>query len=183
MILNNYWEWQRQKEIGGTVNSGVYADALRQTYIKDYQGDFLSLSFIWLAPGTTIAWWGTNSYIYQNYMISSNCGFTISSSSEEISVDDYALPNEISHTNNSISVSVQNVDSALKQIVTCSGTNGTGDDVIIRKVGIWKRFFGVGSNNVSELKNKCYLAIVDLEEPIEVPAGKGFTITVDLTEQ
>ena len=72
-----------------------------------------------------------------------------------------------------------NTDDSMKYIFTCTGTNNNATDITIRKVGMKKALYNCETNQ----RNYFLFAIIDLEEPIIVPAGQGYSITVDMTEQ
>lgn len=185
MILNNYWEWQRQKETGRTQNSYNPNLGCVNTYIKNVSGDNIRALFLWSnnSYSSSSNWGDYLNFLYYNYIINTNWGFTVSSSENETTIDDYDVDSVLTHSDNNIQYALQNVDDTLRQIVTCSGSNNSNGTVTIRKIGIWKKFYEYLPTNVMGLGKNCYLVIVDLEEPIEVPAGKGFTIVVDMTEQ
>lgn len=181
MILNNYWEWQRQKEWGQVDWSGQVEHMIRPTtnLVTENNGIITNAIFKWQAG--YCGWPDYYRYLYQNYMLNSNWGFRISDSTDEVTPDAYTLSG-LTYTDNSITLNIQNVDGTLKQIVTCSGRNNSGSDYTIRKVGIAKKFQCLAGSTVA-LSDFVYLFIVELEEPITVQNGKGFTISIDLTEQ
>ena len=175
MILNNYWAWKYAIEtnIYYTYNQQA-KDSTRQTTIKGTDGQTYRMA-------SNIA---QGDYIIPNIKMSGTLTHSVSESASEINVEDYALQDEISNISvTSTSLTYNNTNNSMKYVFSCNGTNNNSDAITIRKIGLKKRMNTWNTSSGAQENWYFLFAVVDLEGPITVPAGQGYTIVVDMTEQ
>lgn len=166
MILNNYWAWRE-------ANS--HADDT-----QDYVSSMKDMN------GTAVSMCGYNStsastdYIHNSLKSRS---FTkdmihyVTSDQSETKETDWELPTAIGVSDKTTSVISSLINGKLKYTFTCGGSNKTSEEIVIRKVCITKRIF------VPNLWKEVLMAVVELSEPITVPAGSGYSIVIEMIEE
>lgn len=165
MILNNYWAWREACENASVVSNQV------PTNMTSTEGNtninmscFLNNSQFTEASAT-------------NFGFKRNSLYLISSSEASITPNDYMLSNILAATNATYNITCNLVDGKLVYTANIAGSNQTGSEYAIRKVGIAKKIY------VPNTYQDVLMAVVELSEPITVPNGSGFSITVEIIEE
>lgn len=165
MILNNYWAWREACENASVVGNQV------TTNMKDTQG----------TPNIPMSCFQNYSSYMEgsatNFGFKRNSLYIISSSEASITPNDYVLSNVLTATNATYSIICNLVDGKLVYTANIAGSNQTGNEYTIRKVGIVKKIY------VPNTYTDVLMAVVELSEPITVPNGSGFSITVEMIEE
>lgn len=169
MILNNYWAWR---------------EACERAIISEEVAITTSMIDI---SGTRVTTFPT---IYENrnwtsfYQACSNACFRtylshrLSDENTPISENDYTINNLTGFRNQTISCICTLIDGKLNYTFTCSGVSDNTSEQIITRIGITKSLM---NTNVS--RQEVLMAVVELSEPITVPPGSGYSITVEMIEE
>ena len=164
MILNNYWAW---KEVQERAVSSTASEI--QTYIKDTAGSFMKITGVKLSTSVELS---------NNFRLTVNLLHYVSNETTQIDENDYSMNNLSSITDASTSCVCGIIDSKLTYTINISGTNSGSDSITITRVGLLKRIY-----NTSYTMQNALMAIIELSEPITVPSGNGYSITVEMIEE
>ena len=165
MILNNYWAWREACENASIVGNQVTTN-MRST------GGSENISMPCFQNYSQYMEASANNFGFKR-----NSLYIISSSEASITPNDYVLSNVLTATNSTYNITCNLVDGKLVYTANIAGSNQTGNEYTIRKVGIVKKIF------VPNTYNDVLMAVVELSEPITVPNGSGFSITVEMIEE
>ena len=171
MILSNY----------NKIKRGMFILTGEERYIPTSEGVINtsgSATQICAETNSTSQWWKiqhNSSLRYSNYIC-------VGSGATPVQRSDFNLSNDITSSLTSRNQSaVTSIDEEGKFIsrYTFSAVNGTGASIVITEMGIYKPFY---TNFNSDYSSNVLIARYVLSEPITVPNGKGFTLTVDWCE-
>lgn len=97
----------------------------------------------------------------------------------DFSYTDYAI-NAISNvTQSTINVSTLATNNGSESTITATFTNSNVSDIVINSIGLtFKQYKGAGSYYGGFTSQEILIAEMELDTPLTVPAGVGFTITV-----
>ena len=165
MILNNYWAWKEACENASIVGNQVTTNMTSTEGSKNINMSCFQNYSQYMEASAT------------NFGFKRNSLYLISSSEASITPNDYMLSNILVATNATNSITCNLVDGKLVYTANIAGSNQTGNEYTIRKVGIAKKIF------VPNTYNDVLMAVVELSEPITVPNGSGFSITVEIIEE
>lgn len=165
MILNNYWAWKEACENASIIGNSVTTNMRSTGGVNNISMSCFQNYSQYMEASTT------------NFGFKRNSLYIISSSESSITPNDYTLSNVLTATNATYSITCNLVDGKLVYTANIAGSNQTGDEYTIRKVGIAKKIF------VPNTYYDVLMAVVALSEPITVPNGSGFSITVEMIEE
>lgn len=166
MILNNYWAWREACENASVVGDNVTTNMTSTEGNKNIlMSCFRNSSSSYMEASAT------------NFGFKRNSLYIISSSEASITPNDYVLSNVLTATNATYSIICNLVDGKLVYTANIAGSNQTGSEYTIRKVGIAKKIY------IPTTYQDVLMAVVELSEPITVPNGSGFSITVEMIEE
>lgn len=165
MILNNYWAWKEACENASIVGNQITTNMRNTGGVKNILMSCFQNYSQYMEASTT------------NFGFKRNSLYIISSSEASITPNDYVLSNVLTAANATYSITCNLVDGKLVYTANIAGSNQTGNEYTIRKVGIAKKIF------VPNTYNDVLMAVVELSEPITVPNGSGFSITVEMIEE
>lgn len=172
MILNNYWLYKSQFtgfNPWGNVEQKV------TSLFKDLNGNYISeLVRIWANTGVLMP-------AIQNHDERLFTELIVGSGDTKEEMDDYNLENNITTSFSSVNKTFSVVASGdtFKTIYSITGNNATNSPLIIREVGIIKRFL----NDNDSFAGYSLLARKVLDNPITVNSNEGFYLNFEWSEQ
>ena len=173
MVLDNYWQLKYVSSQYHIWQAGV-ANYYVDTSIKTLTGDTISriqCSFSGYISGmdTTL----------KMYALRNNLRVRLGTGSTEPTSSDYALENDVTASIGSLNVTTSvNGDNGLVTNIVISGVNTTDSEIVIMELGIYINSAFVASGTLYDV-----LLVRELfQQPLAVPAGKGFTLVVKWVE-
>lgn len=169
MVLDNYWQIRYASSQYHMWQEGGAGDNIPVT-IKDRNGTLIDQILV-CGSGTTANW----EELFPMYALRNNLKALIGDGNVEPTSSDYALSSDITSSTGGLTVTTgTGVDNGLVTNITISGTNTSNSEIIIKELGIYitTRFSFIGNNPYDVL-----LVHELLQQPLAVPAGKGFTLT------
>lgn len=174
MVLDNYWQIKyASSQYHMWHDSG--AGTLIPVAIKDRNGTLIDQILV-SGSGSSSNW----ADLFPMYTLRYNLKALIGDGDVEPTSNDYALSSDITSSTGGLTVTTgTGVDNGLVTNVIISGTNTSNSEIIIKEVGIYitTRFSFIGNTPYDVL-----LVRELLQQPLAVPAGKGFTLTFQWTE-
>lgn len=173
MVLDNYWQIK-------------FASSQYSMWQEGGAGKFVTAS-IKALNGTTIStiqcsFNGVMNSIYnalKMYALRSNLGARLGTGNTEPTSSDYALDSDITSSIGSLNVTTSvGGDSGLVTNIVISGINTTASEIVIKELGIY-------INSAFTMDGTSYDVLIVrelLEQPLAVPAGKGFTLVFKWVE-
>lgn len=174
MILNNYWNWKAFINKQRLSTSG-YAGA----NIGVINTSGTAISFLYSVNG--------NGYISNygnallNWTLKSGLSVVVGAGTIEPQGTDYTLESPISMSNISVTTDTSADGNTEKTVLTISGTNTTGNAVIIKEIGITKTAYA--NNNSGGTAHAILLLRELLANPINLENGQSFSLTIDWIEE
>lgn len=167
MVLDNYWQIKYASSQYNMWQEGGYTYYV-DTSIKTLTGVDISR--------VQCSFSGTMNYIYnalKMYALRSNLMVRLGTGSTEPTSSDYALENDITSSIGSLHVTTGvGAENGLVTNIVVSGINTTDSEIVITELGIY-----INSAFVSQGTAYDVLLVRELlEQPLAVPAGKGFTL-------
>lgn len=169
MVLDNYWQiryassqYHMWQDNGAGHNIPVT--------IKDRNGTLIDQILV-CGSGTTVSW----EELFPMYALRNNLKALIGDGNVEPTSSDYALSSDITSSTGGLTVVTgTGIDNGLVTNIIISGTNTSNSEIIIKELGIYitTRFSFIGNTPYDVL-----LVHELLQQPLAVPAGKGFTLT------
>lgn len=171
MILKNYWKWMEALTQVGTVSTwgpGINVG------LKDITG---ANALIVVTSATS---YDAHIKTMNNFNLKSNYNVRIGTGQNELSSEDYCLKNDITSQITNFNVTLNtSADDNHTRVITVTGQNFTNNEMVINEVAYTKTIYD-GYDAVST--KEVMLAIAQLENPITVPSGSSFVVTVEWIE-
>ena len=184
MILQNYWKYKYtintitpEGQGTGSLNTSTSMIDTSGAAVSAVQ-NYHNANFTYAVPQL--------GYILENTKIIKNISLVFDSGDTEIEGDDYAMPDAISGISDiSLSVTYTGEAEDGKVTIAYSGTNSNAESITIKRVGVVKSIIKIGEDttiSTDKVLTPVLIGYTDLEEPLTVPAGTGFTINLEWTE-
>lgn len=164
MIFNNFWAWREACERVNT--SGNISTSMRNT----------GGAFIPMAGARSNSEYLAYSSV--NYGLTNNMTYYVSGYSGEINDPTrFVWPSEIGVYDKTISVVTTSENGKLRHVFTCKGNNKAPTSITISSIYITKSIYFLNDYDETLMFG------THLSEPITVPPGSGFSITVEMIEE
>lgn len=172
MLLNNYWHFKNYVDTHNMKNEGDITVTVPN--VKNTDGTNTTVR-------CNVSGSSGNTWLSIDYSIKQNLSCTITSDTTTINPAYYEAPNRLNDDDTKVagykttySTNVRNNNKNVTTF-TIQGINIDTSSFTITQIGIYKKI---------EFSNKkILLALEELPDPITVPAGEGFTIIYEWTEQ
>lgn len=163
MILNNYWKWLQVITMNGLNGQDCPCS------IVNTNGD--SLNTYCMSANNNI----------NPCQLTKDLAIKIGTGENTYTPDSYNLVNDITSSIDNLTFQMQSncSNDQFIRTVLVSGDNSSANDITITEIGIQRKMYRSAGGDVG---TQVMLAIVQLETPITVPAGQGFTATVEWIE-
>ena len=183
MILDNYWKWK-----GALTNTNFICAASTNNEMNVITNMFAlngsAVSMIYRLGDRDDT---RNTYfpkVAENFNLKSNMDLQFATADGSISEATYNTPSQISGiTKISLSATYVGSSDGGKCTIVYSGTNSNNSSITIERVGIIKKIYHANKYYVVDGEfTSVLIGIVDLAEPVIVPARMSFTLTVEWDE-
>ena len=183
MILNNYWKWKNalaNTTFVGTASANPQMNVTTNMFALN--GSAVSMICRLGDRNETF-----NAYfpkVAENFNLKSNIDLQFATADGSIDETTYDTPSKISGiTKISLSATYVGSSDGGKCTIVYSGTNTKNLSITIERVGIIKKIYHANSYySVEGDFTSVLIGILDLAEPVTVPASMGFTLTVEWDE-
>lgn len=175
MILANYRLWRAYTMttnlLSGDQSPNPNEVNLGTKSITGETSNKMTVSTRWSSQGT-----------YENWSLMSNLSSRIGSGITDPTDTDYALSNDVTNQFSNIvrSFNAMADGNSFKIVHTITGTNTSSDTIIITEIGLSKNIMCSGYPNAAFVEFLFARSL--LEQPIEVPPGRGFSLTFEWVE-
>lgn len=173
MVLDNYWQIKyASSQYYLWHDSGASSEV--SVAIKDCNGTLINK--ILVSGSGNVSNWRT---LFPMYALRYNLKALIGDGDVEPTSSDYALSSDITSSTGGLTVTTgTGADNGLVTNVVISGINTSNSEIIIKELGIY-----ISSGFTFNGTTYDVLLVRELlEQPLAVPAGKGFTLTFEWVE-
>ena len=170
MVLSNYWKAFKIATICNGNGSYAYADL----GMVDIQGT-RQTGILYSIPSNK------RSYVDSNVKIRNIDEVRVGTGTGQIQPSDYCLFDDITDSISNLSFTITHaaLDGKFSSIINVSGINNAESEIVIRELGLTKKFF---VNDVGTLTRPIMLAKLILNRPVTVPTNGAFAFTIEWDE-